>query len=321
MQLLLFKASILTIRNPDRRLFLFYEPHFYVGSSGMHNQTVIVERKTSIISFWAWSFTVLLASSGHFARAEESGYQLGVFPHLAAGQIENMFAPMAADFSKALGRPVALKTKPTFEGFMAELDKQVYDIAFVQPFDYVWAHDKHGYIPLARRGELLAGLIVVKMDSPLRSLQDLKGKKVGLPPEVAAVSHLTKMALLDAKVDPSTDTTLQYYKAHDSCLQQLLIGEVDACGTAAYPVRFFENKWNIKFRVLGETQTIPHSLFIAHPRVPKQERDAIQKTILSWAETESGKQLLEKFELKSFIPATDAEYSTVRAYTRKMQKK
>jgi len=286
----------------------------------MQNQTVAVERVTSTL-FWATLFMALLAYPAQFIRAEEPGYQLGVFPHLAAGQIETMFAPMAADFSKALGRPVALKTKPSFEAFMGELDKQVYDIAFVQPFDYVWAHDRHGYIPLARRDELLVGLIVVKTDSPLRSLRGLKGKKIGLPPEVAAVSHLTKMALLKARIDPRTQTTLQYYKAHDSCLQQLLIGEIDACGTAAYPLRFFEDKWNVKFRVLAETPTISHSLFIVHPRVSSQERDAILKTILSWADTESGKQLLEKGNLKGFIRVTDAEYNTVRAYSRTMQKK
>lgn len=180
------------------------------------------------------------------ARADQASYQFGVFPHLAAGQIENVFAPMAADLSRAIGRTVGLKTKPTFEAFMEELDGQVYDIAFVQPFDYVWAHDKHGYIPLARRGEPLTGLIVVKTDSPLRSLGELKGKKIGLPPEVAAVSHLTKMALLQAEIDPRTDIKLQYYKAHDSCLQQLLIGGIDACGTTAYTLRFFKNKWDVK---------------------------------------------------------------------------
>lgn len=257
-----------------------------------------------------------LALSGMRAHAAGGAYQLGVFPHLSAGQIENIYAPMAVDFSKVLGRSVTLKTKSSFEDFMNELDKQAYDIAFVQPFDYVWAHDKHGYLPLARFGEPLHGVIVVKTSSPLHTLHDLKGKKVGLPPEVAAVSHLTKMALLEAKIHPQTDTALQYYKGHDSCLQQLLIGNIDACGTAAYPLRFFENKWQVKFKVLAQTPSIPHSLFIAHPRVSKEERDAILKTILSWDETDAGRKLLEKGEFMPFAAANDAEYMPVRIYSR-----
>jgi len=244
-----------------------------------------------------------------------------VFPHFSAGQIENMFAPIAVDLSKALGRPVALKTKSSYVAFTTELDRESYDIAFIQPFDYVRAHDLHGYIPLARRGERLAALIAVKADSPLQTLADLKGKKLGLPPEVAAVSHLTKMALLQAHIDPRTDVTIQYYKAHDSCLQQVLIGEVAACGTAAYPIRFFENKWHVKFRVLAKSQSISHSLFVVHPRVPKSDREIILKTILSLADTETGRKLLEKGELKPFIAVTDAEYDSVREYSRAMSKK
>lgn len=266
-------------------------------------------------------FLTLMVWPGQSARAEQPGYQLGVFPHLAAGQVENTFAPMAADFSKATGRPVVLKTKPTFEAFMYELNKQTYDIAFVQPFDYVRARDEHGYIPLARRGEPLNGLFVVKPDSPLRTLEDTRGKIIGLPPKVAAVSHLAKMALLQAKINPSKDVRLQHYKVHDTCLQQLLLGEIDVCTTAAFPLRFFENEHKIKLKVLAETQTISHSLFIVHPRVSEKDRDAILKAILSWPETESGRRILEKGQLKPFIAVTDAEYDSVREYSRKMQNK
>ncbi len=64
-------------------------------------------------------------------------YVFGVFPHLAVARLEKIYAPIAADFGRVLERKVYLRTKPRFEKFMAELRKQTYDIAFVQPFDYV----------------------------------------------------------------------------------------------------------------------------------------------------------------------------------------
>jgi len=286
----------------------------------MRNRFFVPTCRVAIICL----FTIVSSGIVSPSRADhlESGsYQFGVFPHFSAGQIENMFAPIAVDLSKALGRPVALKTKSSYAAFTTELDRETYDIAFIQPFDYIRAHDLHGYIPLARRGERLAALIAVKADSPLETLADLKGKKLGLPPEVAAVSHLTKMALLQAHIDPRTDLKIQYYKAHDSCLQQVLIGEIAACGTAAYPIRFFENKWHVKFRVLAKSQSISHSLFVVHPRVPKSDREIILKTLLSLPNTDAGRKLLEKGELKPFIAVTDAEYDSVRAYSRTMLKK
>ncbi|MDH4276151.1 MAG: phosphate/phosphite/phosphonate ABC transporter substrate-binding protein, partial [Gammaproteobacteria bacterium] len=65
-------------------------------------------------------------SSGALAAAADqtpqAGLVLGVFPHVAAAQIENLYAPMVADLGLSLGRPIQLKTKTSFEGFVSELE-------------------------------------------------------------------------------------------------------------------------------------------------------------------------------------------------------
>ncbi|MDH4275315.1 MAG: phosphate/phosphite/phosphonate ABC transporter substrate-binding protein, partial [Gammaproteobacteria bacterium] len=142
-------------------------------------------------------------------------------------------------------------------------------------------------------------------------------KRIGLPPESAAVSHLTKMELIRQKISVGNDVAFHYFKSHDACLHQLMVANIDVCGTAAYPVRYFEAQWKVKFKVLGETQAIPNSLFIAHPRVSKQVRDRIKKIMLAWSDTDAGRKLLEHAQLKPFAAATDAEYDVVRMYLKK----
>lgn len=247
-----------------------------------------------------------------------SPYVFGVFPHLAVARLEKIYAPMAADFGRVLERQVYFRTKPSFEKFMAELRKQTYDIVFVQPFDYVWAHE-YGYLPLARRSEPLTAQIMVSEDSRYNDLKDLKGATLALPPAEAAVSHLTKMALMDAGIDPQQNVRLQYTKSHDSCLQRLLIGSVDACGTAAGPVRYFQTHMKVNFRILGKSQTIPHALIAVHARVPETERERLRATILSWADSPDGRKLLERGELKPFQAVADAEYDVVRKYWRRIE--
>jgi phosphonate transport system substrate-binding protein len=252
------------------------------------------------------------------AETAQPPYVFGVFPHLAVARLEKIYAPMAADFSRVLERRVYFRTKPSFEKFMAELRKQTYDIVFVQPFDYVWAHE-YGYLPLARRGEPLTAQIMVEESSPLRDLKDLKGAVLALPPAEAAVSHLTKMALLDAGLNPHQHLTLQHTKSHDSCLQRLLIGAVDACGTAAGPVRFFQARMKVSFRVLGKSRTIPHALIAVHSRVPENERERLRQTIISWQDSADGRQLLARGEHKPFQVVTDAEYNVVRQYWQRLK--
>lgn len=269
---------------------------------------------------WLAVFACMSAFSPAWAEEADAkrAYVFGVFPHLSMGQLEKIYAPIAEDFERALGRKVVFRSKSDFRQFATELQQRTYDVAMVQPFDYVAAHDRYGYLPLARRGETLAAQFMVKPDSPLKSIQDLRGKKVGVPPEPAAISHLVKLALTRAGVRPGRDVTIRHFRTHDSCLQQLLIGSIDSCGSAPYPVRFFKSKWKVDLRVLSETFVIPHALFVVHQRVPPNERQILLRTILSWPESERGRALLEQGSLTPFVVATDGEYDIVRDYSRQI---
>ena len=251
------------------------------------------------------------------ALAVDRTYEFGVFPYLPQTKIHDLYAPMAREFEAKLGRQVQLGSRTGFAAFGEELRKETYDIAFVQPFDYVDAHDRHGYLPLARRSGDLEALIVVRHDSPLASLQDLRGKVVANPPVEAAVSQLTSMALLEAGIPPGTGVRRDYGKNHLTCLRSVLIGAADACGTAEQALRTLESgQGGTRFRILHKTAPIPHALFVAHKRVSKRERDALLKTILDWPNTEEGRRILERGQFVPFVAATDVDYEVIRSYIR-----
>lgn len=243
--------------------------------------------------------------------ANKKEYILGVFPHLPPRELEKVFSPMAADISKVIGRPVIFRTSSTYKKFMQQLDKQVFDIAFVQPFDYIRAADKYGYLPLATRQEVLSAIIVTQGDK-ITHVKHLKGKSISLPPKVAAVSHLVKDFLTNNKLTIGKDVKLSYHKSHVSCMQQVLIGKTDACGTALPALRFFQHKMKVKLNIIGKSRDIPHTLFSIHPRVPGETRNKIQKQILNWGKTEQGMMLLRHGRLKPLRKIKDSDYDVVR---------
>ncbi len=251
------------------------------------------------------------------AKTEDKPLIMGIFPVLSSGQIEKLFAPLAAHVAKELGHSVRLYTKSNFEDFTAELSHETYDIAFIQPLDYIAAHDKYGYIPVARRDGELSALLVVLPESPLQTLQDLKGKVVGLPPEVAAVSYLTRKELVAASIDIHKDVTLSYLKAHDACLNQLMLRKVDVCGSAEQPIRFFEKKWNITFRTLAETKSIPPAVFMVHRRVPLEKRRAIKNALLSWQESKEGRDPSLNSGMAFYKDTNEKEYKVLYDYIEK----
>ena len=271
-----------------------------------------------------WVGTVVLWSLGmmsaHAQQGNSVAVQVGVFPYLPQAKLQELFDPIAADFSRVLGRKTELSSRNEYGDFATSLQKQEFDIALIHPFDYPAARDKHGYLPLARRGEELRGLLVVPVDSPLKSIKDLKGKIVANPPKEAAVSYLTSTALLGAGIDPHKSVQRDYGKSHFSCMQKVLIGEAAACGTARQALLHFEKEKQMtaKFRVLHETEPVSHSLFVVHQRVSKKERDALRKAILDWPNTEAGRKIIEGGQFIPFVAAEDKDYASVRKVMKKI---
>ena len=262
---------------------------------------------------------VAIAFCAPWVSAAEKPYDLGILPYLPLTQIHELYEPIAADLSAKLGRQVRLSSKADYRAFRDELRRQTYDISFVQPFDYVDAHDKYGYLPLARRAEHLDAVIVVRQDSDLRTLKDLEGRTIANPPMDAAVSHLTSMALRDAGIDPETGVKRYYGKNHFACLQSVVIGAADACGLAEGALRTIEKgkQTTARFRILHQTTSIPPALFVVHSRLARRDREIILKTILDWPNTVEGKKIIERGQFVPFMVANDAEYESVRRYIRR----
>jgi len=259
--------------------------------------------------------TLLSISSSLADISKQTTYKLGAFPMIAAGQVERVFSPVAAELSRILEKKVYLRTKSSFPLYRKELQKQAYDFAIVQPFDYVLASDKYNYLPLARFEKPLFTSFMVLPNSPLTKLEDLKGKRIALPPMTAAVTHMAKKAFLDAGFDLEKDISLKYTKSHDACLQLVMVKTAVTCGSSLRAVHVFQSKWGKHFQVLTNTPSIPNSLFIVHRRVPKEIREQLLQTLISWPESSAiGKQFVKNSNNMRLVPANNQEYDVVRNF-------
>lgn len=244
-------------------------------------------------------------------------YLFGVFPYLGPRELEKMYSPVAADYSDAIHATVLFRTNSAYRNFMENLDKQVYDIVFVQPFDYVFIADKYGYRPLATRNKPLPAILVVNPQSSINNVEDLRGKTIALPPSVAAISYMIQNFLSENGIDPHRDVIIKHFDSHGSCMRNVLIGNVDSCGTAPPAFRYFESKMKTKLKIIAKTKGIPNSIFAVHPRVTKENEDKLRSRIVSWQTTEQGKELLENLKVEKFVPVKDSDYDSVREMVKK----
>lgn len=240
----------------------------------------------------------------------------GVFPFLPASRLEAVFAPLAAEISGALQSEVLYQSSSSFEKFADRLANEEFDIAFIQPFDYLKIASQHNYFPLVRRNESLRGVYVVRQDSPLNSIKDLKGKTIAMAPETAALSYLGKISLVENGLIPARDVVVQHFRSHHSCLQEVLIGHADACVTGEPAMRMFTNLNKVQLRILGQTEASAAMLFVAHARVPAERRELIRRVLrqTNLEYLEPGlRTLLKKADQPAFVRAEDRDFDELRA--------
>jgi phosphonate transport system substrate-binding protein len=241
-------------------------------------------------------------------------YRLGIFPYMAPRQTVDFFGPVAASMEAALGHPVRLMSVPAFPDFARALAERRYDIALVQPFDYLEATEQLGYIPLAQLSVPLVSQFYVRDDSPYRTLEDLRGTTVAMPPPQTANARMTLRTLHDRQLLPGRDLQLRYFNSHDSCIQQVWAGTASACGTAKPPILVFEQRMQAKLRPIFDTPPVPHIVFVAHPRMPAEHRAKLQALIIGWADTDEGRVLLKNLGFPGWVAPKPAEYEVMRDY-------
>jgi len=245
----------------------------------------------------------------------------GVFPYLPTAQLEQIYAPVAADLSIATGREVQLRTRPSFDLFREELVQQHYDLVFIQPFAYAQVASANGYRSVARPTEALKAIFVVRSDSDIHDLKDLRNSTLAMPPKGAAVSLLARQTLSQYGLVPGTDIRLTYQNNHAACLRAVLIRKAAACITAPAPLQIFTQRTGMIFRILAYSDPIPGSTFAVHERLPAAQRSAIARRIVSWDRSTAGKVLLESLKLSSFVNSSDEDYLPVREILRTINQK
>lgn len=242
---------------------------------------------------------------------ELAEYRLGIFPYMPHRQTIQFYGPVAAGMQNELKREVKLQSQPSFSDFTRAMGEQIYDIALIQPFDYPKVVDEFGYVPIAQLSVPLVSQIYVRSDSQFKNIDDLKGTTIAMPPAQSANTRMNMRALKNNKLIPGRDINIRYFNSHDSCIQQVWVGNASACGTAVPPIKIFEQRMKASLRAIYNTPPVPHILFVVHPRVPVKEREKLAEYIINWKNNEHGRAILKNLGFPGFEKAKPTEYKVI----------
>lgn len=262
-------------------------------------------------------------------------YRIGYMICDGLEEARRRFEPLTEYLSRATGikfTSVYLNTFDVPEAF----EKGDLDITHTNSLLYVIMAEK-GLLPLAgeRRGSMgfrSAGGIAVKSDSPIKTLADLKGKRMVFGPMLAPTGYMSQYdMLLEAGIDPELD--LDYYAIpwgaykHEKVVYGVWMGAYDAAAVPMLDLETMisENKIGKgDLRVIAQSDPIPYCVFGVAPRVPGKVAAAVRTALFNLTREVTvpidGEVLsvLRAAKVDGFVPIEDADFNRVREMARKV---
>lgn len=241
----------------------------------------------------------------------------GVVPFQSPSKSARMFMPLADYLSRRVGMKVDFVVAPDFKVYQERMKRGEYDITFSNPFQYVVANGKAGYTAFAKVArEPFTGIILVRRDSGIKRIEDLRGKTIAFayPTAWAAAVQTRKWLEVNYGIDYYRDMRPRFVGSHDSAILAVFTRVTDATGAIPHEFRTMNEKVRGELMVIGETPPHPQMPFAHHPKLDKEIVKKIKNALLSLdRSTPEGKRILDALEREGFEEADDREYDIVRA--------
>ena len=242
---------------------------------------------------------------------------LGIHPFLSSTELYRRFTPLAEHLSRELGRPVQINIADSYESHVIAIGRGRVDIAFMGPASFVKLTSNFGSVPLlaafeTRGGRTFRGVIVVRKDSPIKTLSQLRGKKFAFGDVNSTMSHLVpRYMLLKAGVDVKLLGKYDFLTNHDNIAMSVLSGNFDA---GALKEDIYNDYAEQGLRALAISEPVPDHIFVARAGLSADTVRKVTRVLYSLKDTEDGRRVLASIQkdLVGLVPVENSDYDPLR---------
>lgn len=243
---------------------------------------------------------LLLILAAHPSRSDT--LQLAVIPQYVPEVAHRNWAPFARRLGQETGHTIQLRVYRTFDEFETDFLNGIPELVYLNPYHQLVAHRVQKYQPLVRDSStLLAGVLVVAHDSPIKSVRDLDGQAIGFPDPNAFAASLHIRALLTEK--EKIRFTPRFYSTHANVYRHVIVGDVAAGGGVNNTLLRERAETRDALRVIYQAPGTPAHPLSAHPRIPPRQREALAQAILRFEQSADGQSLLKKIQMPKPVRA------------------
>ena len=265
---------------------------------------------------------VMFAAFSNTVMAKSNEIVLGSVAMDIPAVMHKRLTPLTKYLSKTLNRPVTLKLSPNMGAAIKEAAQGSVDLAYLTPVAYLKANEQGDAKIVAKtvtKGKASFQLmIVVKEDSPYKSVRDLVGKSFAFGDKRAL---LQRAAVVGSGIKMDEFSEYKFIGHYDNIARAVMNGDFEA-GILKDTMAF---KWEGKgLRILHASPDLPPYNIAASKNVDDETLEAIKQAFLNLdGNNPEHLKIIKALDKKynGFAPTSDAEYDVIRDLIKPFAKK
>lgn len=247
-------------------------------------------------------------------------YIIGIHPLHNPKRIFEVYGPII-DYINARMPDVQLKLEASrnYEEFDSKLYSRHFDFAMPNPYQTIRAL-KQGYRVFGKMADddEFRGIILIRKDSGIRVVADLKGKSISYPALTAlAATMMPQYFLFTHGLNINQDVDNLYVGSQESSIMNVLLGHVSAACTWPVPWKSFvaeHPQQAAELEVKWQTEPLVNNSWVVRDDVPADVVKRFADSLLGLQNDESGSKLLESVPISKFEAANDQTYAPVSRF-------
>jgi phosphonate transport system substrate-binding protein len=265
--------------------------------------------KLRLLCFLA-SLFCLLPFAAAANPSVEPAYSFSVAPQFERRQLFRIWQPIVDDLQRRTGLRFELVTSLSVGDYDSDVKNGRYDFIYVNPHLMPLIEKQPGYQPLIRDSAPLHGILVVRKDSPLQRVEDLRGKTLAVPSLAALAASLLLRAELDRDFGVKPQAIIA--KTHSSVFLHVVNGLADAGGSVQKALAEQDERVRDSLKVLHRTRDVPSHPIAGHQRVPVKVREQVRQAFLEMSADPQGRALLAEVPMREAVAASVDDYQVLK---------
>jgi len=251
---------------------------------------------------------------------------IGLIPEQSLFKQMDRYEPLARYLAHRTGIEIQLVILSRYGNIISNFQSAKMDGAFFGSFTYALAHVKLGVDVLARPEGLdgastYHGLIFVRKDSGIGSLEQMQGKRFAFVDKATTAGYLLPLAYFQQHKKNYRTFLREYYftGTHEDAVYDVLNKKADigaAKNTVFNRLAQSDKRISEELVVLAKSPEVPENALAVRKGLDSALKSRIQNELLTMDGDPEGARVLKAFGARRFILTRNSDYRVVYDYAR-----